>query len=223
MLNYNTHTIAIQVPKTDLLKAPFADGTIGIYASASRPKIRILRGDGTIDANGPLVQVSRLGNPLINEVVIPLGKKDYWNASDPRKDKPVRRIGTRIPSSRASINALYPVLGTTSLPSRRAAAAISSPCCSPGVPTLNFTGDTKADLLRLNTQFTAPPVGTGNRLGLLGGRLLRLPERTPARRRRDGHRDPRHRVRIRARRRPDHRELRVLQRQREPLSEQHRR
>jgi len=87
VLNYSPHTIAIQVPKTDLLKAPLADGTIGIYASASRPKIRILRGDGTFDANGPLVQVSRLGTTLINEVIIPIGEKDYWNASDLRKDK----------------------------------------------------------------------------------------------------------------------------------------
>ena len=44
-----------------------------------------------------------------------------------------------------------------------------------GVPTLNFTGTTKADLLRLNTEFTAPPVGTGSRLGLLGGEFSGFP------------------------------------------------
>ena len=84
VLNYNTHTIALQVPKTDLVQAPNANGVIGIYASASRQKIRVLGGDGTVDSNGPWVQVSRLGNPLINEVVIPIGQKDYWNAS-PRR------------------------------------------------------------------------------------------------------------------------------------------
>ena len=46
----------------------------------------ILRKDGTKDGHGPWVQVSRLGNPLINEVVIPLGTKDYWNRSDPADD-----------------------------------------------------------------------------------------------------------------------------------------
>jgi Domain of unknown function (DUF4331) len=44
-----------------------------------------------------------------------------------------------------------------------------------GVPTLNLTGDTKSDLLRLNTKFTPPPVGTGNRLGLLGGDFSGFP------------------------------------------------
>ena len=42
--------------------------------------------DGTIKATGPWKQVSRLGNPLINEVVIPTVKKDYWNSQKPDKD-----------------------------------------------------------------------------------------------------------------------------------------
>jgi hypothetical protein len=168
--NYNTHTIAIQVPKTDLLKAPLANGTIGIYASASRPKVTILRGDGTFDANGPQVQVSRLGNPLINEVVIPLGKKDYWNASDPSKDSQfVDRYLN--PELAALEGGLYPILDGPPTTGRGDLAAI----LLTGVPTLNFTGATQADLLRLNTNFTAPPVGTGNRLGLLGGEFSGFP------------------------------------------------
>ena len=50
---------------------------IGIYASASRQQVRILRDDGTTDAHGRFVQVSRLGEPLINEVVIPLGAEGF--------------------------------------------------------------------------------------------------------------------------------------------------
>ena len=46
----------------------------------------MFRDDGTIDGHGQFVQVSRLGNPLINEVVIPLGQKDYWNREDPSED-----------------------------------------------------------------------------------------------------------------------------------------
>jgi Domain of unknown function (DUF4331) len=170
VLNYNTHTIAIQVPKTDLLRAPLADGTVGIYASASRPKIRILRGDGTIDANGPLVQVSRLGNPLINEVVIPIGKKDYWNASDPSKDSQFADRYTN-PELSGLVNFLYPVLDDTPTNGRGDLVAV----LLTGVPTLNFTGETKADLLRLSTAFTAPPAGTGNRLGLLAGEFSGFP------------------------------------------------
>ncbi len=52
VLNYNVHTIALQVPKTDLVQAPNADGTIGIYASASRQAMRVLDGDGTVSNSG---------------------------------------------------------------------------------------------------------------------------------------------------------------------------
>ena len=170
VLNYNTHTIAIQVPKTDLLAAPLANGNIGVYASASRPKIRILRGDGTFDANGPMVQVSRLGNPLVNEVVVPMGKKDYWNASDPSKDS---QFADRYANPELSglVNFLYPVLDDTPTSGRGDLVAV----LLTGVPTLNFTGETQADLLRLNTTFTAPAPGTGNRLGLLAGELSGFP------------------------------------------------
>ena len=168
--NYNVHTIAIQVPKTDLLKAPMAEGNIGIYANASRPKITILRGDGTFDANGPQVQVSRLGNPLINEVVIPLGKKDLWNASDPSKDS--QFVDRYLSPELAALEAgLYPVLDGPPTTGRGDLVAI----LLTGVPTLNFTGTTQADLLRLNTEHTAPPAGTGNRLGLLAGEFSGFP------------------------------------------------
>ena len=84
LANYSTHTIALQVPSTQLLQAP--NTTIGVYASAARQKVRILRNDGTKADFGGLVQVSRLGEPLINEAVIPLGQKDFWNRSDPADD-----------------------------------------------------------------------------------------------------------------------------------------
>ena len=137
-----------------------ANGNIGIYASASRPKIRILRGDGTFDADGPQVQVSRLGNPLINEVVIPIGQKDYWNASDPSKDSQFENRYTS-PELAGLVNFLYPVLDNAPTSGRGDLVAV----LLTGVPTLNLTGTTKADLLRLNTTFTAPPAGTGNRSG----------------------------------------------------------
>jgi Domain of unknown function (DUF4331) len=170
VLNYNTHTIAIQIPKTDLLKAPLANGTIGIYASASRPKIKVLRGDGTFDAHGPQVQVSRLGNPLINEVVIPLGKKDLWNATDPEDDA---QFASRYLNPELALfeSLLYPVLDGPPTTGRGDLVAV----LLTGVPNLNFTGTTQADLLRLNTNFTAPPVGTGSRLGLLDGEFSGFP------------------------------------------------
>ena len=191
---YNVHTIAIQVPKTRPAPRRRRDGDDRRSTrSASRPKIRILRGDGTFDTNGPLVQVSRLGNPLVNEVLIPVGKKDLWNASDPRDDSQFADRYTT-PELAGLENALYPVLDDTPTTGRGDLTAV----LLTGVPTLNFTGSTKADLLRLNTSFTAPPVGTGNRLGLLGGDFFRVPERAAARGRRHRHRAAGDRLRVRA-------------------------
>jgi len=139
---------------------------IGIYASASRPKIRILRGDGTFDAHGPLVQVSRLGNPLVNEVIIPVGKKDYWNASDPKDDAQfLDRY--RTPELAGLINALYgpPVADTLTTNRDDLVAVLLTGVDLPGAANLNFTGNTKADLLRLNTAIA--PSASPNPLGVL--------------------------------------------------------
>ncbi|MBK7035024.1 MAG: DUF4331 domain-containing protein [Bacteroidetes bacterium] len=91
--HFNTHTIAIQVPISMLQKDGLSpdmaenilDGNfvIGVWASASRRAIRTLNGDGTESASGDWIQVSRLGMPLSNEAVIPLGEKDYWNSLSP--------------------------------------------------------------------------------------------------------------------------------------------
>ncbi|OLY91441.1 Por secretion system C-terminal sorting domain-containing protein [Cnuella takakiae] len=59
---------------------------IGVWASASRPKIRTLGGNGTETHSGDWVQVSRLGMPLTNEVVNPIVVKDFWNSYTPYKD-----------------------------------------------------------------------------------------------------------------------------------------
>ncbi len=89
---YNTHAICIQVPITTLLKAGIAatpvnilDGNfvIGFWASASRRATRTLNTNGSYTDSGNWVQVSRLGMPLTNEVVIPLSHKDYWNSITP--------------------------------------------------------------------------------------------------------------------------------------------
>ena len=105
---YNTHTIAMQIPISQL-KGPDGQMIIGIYASASRQKIRILGDDGTFKNKDSWVQVSRLGNPLVNEVLIPLGKKDFWNSQDPSKDAQFLSNYTD-PELAALVNLLYPAL-----------------------------------------------------------------------------------------------------------------
>ncbi|MDP9307907.1 MAG: DUF4331 domain-containing protein, partial [Actinomycetota bacterium] len=105
--NYNTHSIEIQIPTSQLVS--FSNPTIGIYATSSRQKVRILDDNGTTKGRGPWVQVSRLGNPLINEVVIPLGQKDYWNREDPANDSQFASFYTSPEVSRLE-NALYGTL-----------------------------------------------------------------------------------------------------------------
>lgn len=88
---YNCHAIALDLPTAfftggTVPTAPSNANTLGIWASASRRKVRILRGDGSQDGHGPWVQVSRLGLPLINEAVIGVQDKDRFNRLTPASD-----------------------------------------------------------------------------------------------------------------------------------------
>jgi Domain of unknown function (DUF4331) len=89
----NVHAICLQIPISFLKKAGAAatpanildgDYVIGVWASASRKVVRTLTTNGTSpNDSGSWIQVSRLGMPLTNEAVIPIGQKDYWNAITP--------------------------------------------------------------------------------------------------------------------------------------------
>lgn len=93
LTRFNVHTIAIKVPVNLLQKDGKSvsqaanildpDFVIGVWASASRQQIQTLRDGGDLAYDGPFVQVSRLGMPLTNEAVIPIGMKDRWNATTP--------------------------------------------------------------------------------------------------------------------------------------------
>lgn len=89
---YNVHTIALEIPldvaNGNKAVTPGASDaqTIGVWASASRRKTRIMRHNGKQDLFGPWVQVSRLGLPLINEAVIGLQDKDKYNRTEPKDD-----------------------------------------------------------------------------------------------------------------------------------------
>ncbi len=92
LAKYNVHTLAIQVPISTLLKsgAPSTptsildpDYVIGVWASASRPAIKTLARGDQASYSGDWVQVSRIGMPLTNEAVMPIGDKDLWNRCTP--------------------------------------------------------------------------------------------------------------------------------------------
>jgi uncharacterized protein DUF4331 len=179
----NVHTIAIQIPKSHLTRGgewptdpTAADSVIGVYTSASRRKSTILEGGSSTDI-GPWVQVSRLGMPLINEVVIPIGKKDFWNSTRPQND-------AQFVSNYAhpELAGLLPVLYPGVFPKLAAytpARVDLEAILLTGIPSgivpgfQNNTGSTPADLLRLN--MAIPPAAHPNINGVLGGDLAGFP------------------------------------------------
>jgi hypothetical protein len=180
----NVHTIAIQVPKTHLTKngevptdPTNADSVIGVYTTASRRKSTILDNGGRTTDVGPWVQVSRLGMPLVNEVIIPIGKKDFWNSTKPSND--AQFVGEY---AHPMLAGLLPVLYPGVFPSL---AAYTKPRADleaillTGIPSgviagfQNSTGSTPADLLRLN--MAIPPAKSPSINGILGGDLAGFP------------------------------------------------
>ena len=181
----NVHTIAIQVPKTDLArdgKNPTdvmdAGSVIGVYASASRQKTTVLDArTGKPSGHGPWQQVSRLGNPLFNEVIVPMASKDRWNALDPWADSAFAQY-----VSTPELAGLLPVLYPGVFPNLKAYTKPRADLLAillTGIPAgvvpgfQNFTGTTQADLLRLN--LAVPPSGNPNPLGLVAGDAAGFP------------------------------------------------
>jgi hypothetical protein len=196
----NVHSIALQVPISDLTANGSTPTTvtdpaavIGVWTTASRQKVRIFGGAPGYDGwpgdggtgsggwpgqdldTGPYVQVSRLGNPLFNEVIVPMAMKDYWNSQPPADDK---QFASRV--ANPELAALLPVLYPGVFPHLAAYNATGAAredllaILLTGIPTgivpgfQNYTGTTQADLLRLNVAI--PPTTSGiSNLGLIGG------------------------------------------------------
>jgi len=184
LMGFNVHAIALQVPITmlSLSGKPATDvmdddSTIGVWATASRQASRVLSTGSPANNQGPWVQVSRLGNPLINEVLIGLGAKDLWNQSPPSKDNQFVQ-GYLQPGLAKLLPVLYPnvfpnLAGLTD--DRADLVAILLTGIPKGiVPRFqNSTGDTQADLLRLN--MAVQPTPSPNAFGVLGGDLAGFP------------------------------------------------
>ncbi len=177
----NVHSIALQIPITELtnggtVPATYKDAnsTIGVWTTANRQKTKIY---GAHSSNtGPWEQVSRLGNPLINEVIIPMGKKDGWNSSAPKNDSQFSKYYDH-PGLAGLLNVLYPG-AFPNLAAYTAVAANTRPDLDAvlltGVPPLfpgfqNYTGKTQADMLRLNVAIPPTPTDAASILGVVGG------------------------------------------------------
>ena len=181
----NVHTIAIQVPIHRLTRdgsrptnAALARSVLGIWGGASRRRVKVT--DTANDArgeSGPWVQVSRLGNPLFNEVIVPLGKKDRWNGTHPVGDWAFAQY-VEHPELARLLPVLYPGV-FPNLAKVTAARADLVAILLTGLPSgiipgfQNYTGKTLADMLRLNVAI--PPASKPNPLGILGGDLAGFP------------------------------------------------
>jgi hypothetical protein len=178
----NVHSIALQVPKSDLARggatptsATAAASVIGVWTTASRQKAKVLNSSkGTDVVSGPWVQVSRLGNPLVNEVVVPMSKKDYWNAQAPVDDKQFAGAVAN-PELAQLLPVLYPnvfpmlAAYNKSAPNRADLVAIFLTGLPSGVVPgfQNSMGTVQADMLRLNMAIP-PTTSAPSNLGLIG-------------------------------------------------------
>ena len=181
----NVHTIAMQIPIKNLTKdgtvptdATSSKSVLGIWGAASRQAVQLIDGfDDSRRGIGPWAQVSRLGNPLFNEVIVPLGKKDQWNATPPSADGAFAQY-VKQPELARLLPVLYPGVfpNLAKLTADRAdLVAILLTGIPPGVVPgfQNFTGNTPADMLRLNVAI--PPASKPSPLGLLGGDVAGFP------------------------------------------------
>jgi hypothetical protein len=182
---YNVHTIALQVPISDLTKdgsvpTDFSkpEAVIGVWASAYRQRGLIRFAEFPDVSTGPWIQVSRLGNPLFNEALIPMVQKDKWNAQTPAGDSEFAQF-VNFPEVSKLLPGLYPGVFPNLAAYKKSRADLNAILLT-GIPNgvvknfQNFTGTTQADELRLNVAIK-PNTTNPSIFGILGGDLAGFP------------------------------------------------
>jgi hypothetical protein len=189
----NVLSIVLQVPISNLTSSGTKPTSVtdpaavlGFWTTASRQMVtRIEPGKGTSAGSGPWAQVSRLGNPLVNEVVVPVALKDYWNSQPPSSDSQFA-AAVLDPELAKLLPVLYPGAfpnlaayqkAGNKRPDIEAVFLTGIPASIlPSAPT-NVGGKAVADLLRLNV--AVPPKAPGqpgySPLGVLGGDVAGFP------------------------------------------------
>lgn len=168
LTNKNVTSLALEVP-TSCLGATASQPIIGAWTTASVPKYRVLNSNGKPFEYADWVQVSRLGAPLVNELVIGLKDKDAFNGSEPSGDKQFLSYVTN-PSVPVLLNALF----KTNVPHTPRNDLVSA--FLTGVPGLNKPAHvTPAEELRLNTSIAPTAPANQKSLSVLGGDLAGFP------------------------------------------------
>ena len=181
--SFNVHTIAIQIPISQLTRngsvptdQADAKAVLGVWASAHRQKGRY-QDENRSYCTGPFTQVSRLGNPLFNEVIVPMSRKDKWNRQEPRQDSQFAKYVAQ-PELAKLLPVLYPGV-FPNLAKLTADRADLLAILLTGIPAglipgfQNYTGSKQADMLRLNVAI--PPSKTPKINGIIGGDLAGFP------------------------------------------------
>jgi len=169
---YAVNAIAIDVPVTMLTStgniepATSTNATIGVWATTSRPRLTVRRSPLPAESSGAWQQVQRMGNPLINELIIGTGSKDRFSMDQPAND------------SQFASFFLDPLLARVLNAATGGAVKVPDPPRTDLLPLVTFappiaapgtTSGPVADMLRLNTGVPPTPVASASRLGLLGG------------------------------------------------------
>ncbi len=148
------HAIGLQIP---IASVHAKNGVVGIWSTTERKNVTV---KGQVRRGW--TQISRLGNPLINEVVIPTGEKDLWNREAPWQDGQFLKYYTD-PILAKVMNVVYK-LGVPETGRDDLVAVLLT-----GIPKLNYTGTKVADLLRLNLTIPPTPAGKVNDFGVVAG------------------------------------------------------
>jgi hypothetical protein len=181
---YNVSSIAIEVPIQELTKTravpsgPTAtDAVVGVWATASRRTVRVIDNNGGRMDSGGWQQISRLGNPLVNEVVIPLNLKDAFNSLSPVNDA-IAAPYVQYPELANIMAAVFgitvPATPRNDLVAIFATGIPVNPITGPNYTTFLSDG-TPHEYLRLNLGIAPTAIASQNRLGLLGGDVAGFP------------------------------------------------
>jgi len=180
---FNVNSIVLQVPEAQVTKDRSAvtgpddpDASVGVWASTERQRLQISdssdgrtkRSQVTDRDDVKFVQVNRLGNPLVNELVVPLAAKDTFNRTKPEDDK---QYGAAVlkPFPAAALNQLFN-LGIKEDNRTDIVQALLT-----GIPGANQIGSDPAIADTLKINLGVPPTETENRFGVIGGDLAGFP------------------------------------------------
>jgi hypothetical protein len=191
LAGYNVHSIVLQVPESDVTRdgkpvaeAKAANAVVGVWSSTERPRVQVTGQAARLaraarhtshtkakrQSDDGEVQVSRLGNPLVNEVVIPLGKKDFFNATQPSDD--LKNFGKYVlsPELAKVMNILFPGLNVPENDRTDIVQALLT-----GIPGLTEIAPKAPPTDTLKINLGTAPNATPSRFGVLAGDTAGFP------------------------------------------------